>query len=135
MTPKKELTKFETKLVDFLNSKCKASQLTLTDLKDIIWNEDSSSVMSRLVFAIAEDNPDVEIEKVMDMIQVAWNTFPHKALNGLSPQELSERIDEDPEFESTDRINFFSFFSDSYCAYTSANTMVFSSFSIVFFAS
>ncbi|MBI5798886.1 MAG: hypothetical protein HZB10_03065 [Candidatus Yonathbacteria bacterium] len=107
-------TPFEARLSDFLARKCRASGVTLADMKDIIWNEQDSNLVSRVTFKIAEQNPKTKIEDIMQVVNEAWNNFPHKKLNGLAPRDMRGRIGEDPDFTFDDRPDFYTIFEDDF---------------------
>ena len=58
----------------------------LGDIKDIIYNEEESDVMMRIVAMFDTGQGTVELQDVLDVVSDAWNYFPHKALGGLCPQ-------------------------------------------------
>jgi len=59
----------------------------LGDIKDIIYNEDESDDMMKIVAMFDTGQGAVELQNVLDVVSDAWNYFPHKVLGGLCPQE------------------------------------------------
>ena len=83
-------------------------------MKDIIWNEHDTNLVSRVTFTIAEQNPKTNIEDIMQIVNEAWNNFPHQKLNGLAPRDMVERIGDDSDFTPDDRPDFYLIFGDSF---------------------
>jgi hypothetical protein len=110
----RHLTLFESVLNVFLTKDCSKSEIDIEDMKDIIWNENDHNLISRCVFAVAEENPKANLEEIMQMFNEAWNYFPHKRLNGLSPDQMSKRLKEYADFKPEERPDFYEIFSDSY---------------------
>lgn len=108
------ITPFEIRLSNFLARDCRASGITLADVKDMIWNEHDTNLVSRATFKIAEQNPKTKIEDIMQIINEAWNNFPHMKLNGLAPRDMVERMSANNDFTSDDRPDFYSIFEDGF---------------------
>jgi tetratricopeptide (TPR) repeat protein len=65
--------------------------ITLSDIKDIIWQEKSVSDFNRLAgLLLAAAKDEKQANEVVQVIQEAWNVFPHKALGGKSPAQVAE---------------------------------------------
>lgn len=66
------------------------SDFTLDDVKEIIYNEEDTGDMQKIIamFDTGEKGAP-EISEVLELVTDAWNYFPHKLLNGLSPAEMS----------------------------------------------
>ncbi len=66
------------------------SDFTLDDVKEIIYNEKDTGDMQKIIamFDTGETGAP-EIGEVLELVTDAWNYFPHKLLNGLSPAEMS----------------------------------------------
>lgn len=66
------------------------SDFTLDDVKEIIYNEEDTGDMQKIIamFDTGETGAP-EISEVLELVTDAWNYFPHKLLNGLSPAEIS----------------------------------------------
>ena len=63
------------------------SDFSLSNIRDAINNEEDSDDMMKIV-AMFDRGADVsELENILELVSDAWNYFPHKALNGLSPAE------------------------------------------------
>jgi hypothetical protein len=107
-------TIFEVQLVDFLTRQCTASNVTLADIKDIVWNEQDNNLVSRVVFELAEQNPKTKFEDILQIINDAWNHFPHKRLNGLAPRDMIERINIDKNFTYNARPDFYTLFAERF---------------------
>lgn len=105
---------FEFRLTIFLSEKCKASNIACGDIKDIIWNEQDNTLASQVAFQIIEDNPKTKMEDILQIINEAWNNFPHKKLNGLAPRDIAERININKDFASEDRPDFYTIFKDKF---------------------
>ena len=74
------------------------SNFTLADIKEIIYQEDDEGDLMKIV-AIFDRGGDVsELSNILELANDAWNYFPHKLLEGLSPLEVvlkqqEEKID------------------------------------------
>lgn len=66
------------------------SDFTLDDVKDIVYNEEDTGDMQKIIamFDTGEESGP-ELSTVLETVTDAWNYFPHKLLNGLSPAEIS----------------------------------------------
>lgn len=81
-TKRKEI---ETELVSFLKET--KSDFGLEDIKEIIYNEDGQDSLTDIIAMFDTGQGAAELETIMDTITDAWNHFPHRTLNGLSPIE------------------------------------------------
>ncbi len=72
----------ETKLKKLLEKQ--KSKYGVEDIKKIIYNENSTKDLVKIVemFDVDKDN-----NEALKVINDAWNYFPHKCLNDLSPAE------------------------------------------------
>lgn len=70
-------------------------QFTLQDIRDVIYNEEDNNDMMKAV-AIFDGSTSLttgrggdasELSNVLELVTDAWNYFPHKAINGISPAE------------------------------------------------
>ena len=59
----------------------------LNNIKNIIYNEKGQDDLTGIIAMFDIGQRAVELENVLDLINDAWNYFPHKSLNGLSPAE------------------------------------------------
>ncbi len=75
----------EQELVDML--KDSESDFSLDDVKDIIYNEDGQDSLTDIIAMFDNGLGLAELENVLELVNEAWNYFPHKTLNGLSPEE------------------------------------------------
>src|SRR5579872_7322273 len=88
MAKSKENTNLETRLDKILKELKLEDPILVDDIKNMIWNETDHMDLARLFQALTEDETDPKkIEKVMEVLQDSWNNFPHKTLQGLSPEE------------------------------------------------
>ena len=77
--------KIEQELVDLL--KDSESDFSLEDVRDTIYNEDGQDSLTDITAMFDNGLGLVELENVLEVVNEAWNYFPHKILNGLSPVE------------------------------------------------
>ena len=63
------------------------SDYNLEDIKDIIFNENSHDCMTDVIAMFDTGQGGIEIQDILKTVNDAWNYFPHKILNGLSPAE------------------------------------------------
>lgn len=75
----------EGELKDLL--KVARSAYDLDDIKDIIFNEDSHDCLTDIIAMFDTGQGGMEIQNILETVNDAWNYFPHKILNGLSPAE------------------------------------------------
>lgn len=66
------------------------SDFSLKHIKDIIFNEDDTDDMMKIVAMFDRGGGASELENILDLVSDAWNYFPHKALDGLSPAEMGD---------------------------------------------
>ncbi len=78
----------EQELVEMLEET--QSDFSLQDIKNIILNEDDTDDMMKIVAMFDRGGGPSELENILDLASDAWNYFPHKALNGLCPEEIEE---------------------------------------------
>lgn len=64
-------TDLEHRLEQALKELNSTKPIMVADIKSLIWNEKSQE----------------KVEKIMNLLQEAWNSFPHNSLQGLSPEE------------------------------------------------
>ena len=75
----------EQELVELL--KDSDSDFGLEDVKDIIYNEDGQDCLTDIIAMFDTGKGVPELENVLEIVNEAWNYFPHKILGGLSPAE------------------------------------------------
>ena len=81
----KRRKEIEQELVEMLQET--GSDFSLQDIKDIIFNEEDNDDMMKIVAMFDNGGGGSEVENALEIATDAWNYFPHKALNGLSPAE------------------------------------------------
>jgi Ran GTPase-activating protein (RanGAP) involved in mRNA processing and transport len=77
-------------LVDMLKET--ESDFTLDHIRDAIYHEEDNDDMMKVVAMFDRGGDASEMSDILELVTDAWNYFPHKALNGLSPAEM--RYDE-----------------------------------------
>ena len=65
------------------------SVLTMEEIKDMIYNEDGQDCMRKLMANFMKNQDIAQLNKDWQIVSSAWNYWPHKKLNGLSPAEKS----------------------------------------------
>lgn len=75
----------ESELKDIL--KVARSDFNLEDIKDIIFNENSHDCLTDIIAMFDTGQGGTEIQDILETVNDAWNYFPHKILDGLSPAE------------------------------------------------
>ena len=78
----------EKELTDLL--KVHKSPFTLKDMKEIIYDEEESDDLMKVVRIFDRGGDASELQNVLDLATDAWNYFPHRALGGISPMEVIE---------------------------------------------
>ncbi len=63
------------------------SDFTLDYIKDLIFNEEDNDDMNKVVAIFDRGGDTSELSNILELATDAWNYFPHKILNGLSPAE------------------------------------------------
>lgn len=63
------------------------SGYNLEDIKDIIFNENNHDYLTEIIAMFDTGQGGIEIQNILEIVNDAWNYFPHKILNGLSPAE------------------------------------------------
>lgn len=63
------------------------SAFSLDDIKDVIYNEDGQDCLTDIIAMFDNGQGLAELENVLELVNDAWNYFPHKILDGLSPEE------------------------------------------------
>jgi hypothetical protein len=92
MKAKDDLTK---RLEKLLNQLALPQSITVSDIEDIVWNESNTTDFSRLIGMFIEGQTDInKTNEIMEIIQEAWNTYPHKNLGGKSPKQMVEEYRE-----------------------------------------
>lgn len=80
----------EKKIEELINELNLEDEISLKELKEIIYNEkEGNKEFNYLISIFVSKIPDINrANAVAQIISEAWNTFPHKSLNGLSPQDI-----------------------------------------------
>ncbi len=81
----KRRKEIEQELVDILEET--ESDFSLEHVKDVIYNEEDSNDYQHVVAMLDRGRDISELSNILELVSDAWNYFPHKALNGLSPTE------------------------------------------------
>lgn len=63
------------------------SEYTLADIQNIVYNETETNDLHQIIRIFDTGSP-YEFENIMDILNDAWNYFPHKILDGLCPTEV-----------------------------------------------
>jgi len=75
----------EQELVDMLKET--ESDFTLDHVRDAIFHEEDNDDMMKVVAMFDRGGDVSELSNVLELVTDAWNYFPHKVLNGISPAE------------------------------------------------
>ena len=75
----------EQELVDMLKET--DSDFSLQDVKDAIFNEEDNDDMTKVIAMFDRGGDASELSNILELVTDAWNYFPHKTLNGLSPAD------------------------------------------------
>ena len=63
------------------------SEFRLEDIKEIIYNEDGQDAMTDIIAMFDRGGDVSELENILEVVNDAWNYFPHKIISGLSPAD------------------------------------------------
>jgi len=63
------------------------SEFGLDDVKEAIFNEDETDDMMKIVAMFDNGQGAGDLSDILETVSDAWNFFPHKILNGVSPAE------------------------------------------------
>ncbi len=75
----------EQELIEML--KKTKSPFSLEHIKDIVFHEKEQNDMTKIVAMFDRGGDISELSNILELASDAWNYFPHKILNGLSPAE------------------------------------------------
>lgn len=81
----------EAELSDFL--KKTKSDFTFEDIEEAIYEEEETDDFTHLVAMFDVGQSMEELNNILETVSDAWNHFPHRSLNGLSPTEMLSRED------------------------------------------
>lgn len=80
----------EEELVEMLKET--ESNFSLEDVKNAIYHEEDNDDMMKVVAMFDRGGDASELSNILELVTDAWNYFPHKIINSLSPAEkLSDR--------------------------------------------
>ncbi len=63
------------------------SDFGLDDIKKIIYNEKGQDDLTDIIAMFDTGQGAAELQNVLELVNDAWNYFPHKVISGLSPAE------------------------------------------------
>src|SRR3989338_3478612 len=63
------------------------SDFGLDNIKEIIYNEDGQDSLTDIITVFDTGQSPAELQNVLELVNDAWNYFPHKIIGGLSPAE------------------------------------------------
>ena len=75
----------EQELVNML--KKTKSPFSLEHIKDIIFHEEDNDDMQKVIAIFDRGGNIVELSNILELASDAWNYFPHKIIDGISPAE------------------------------------------------
>ena len=81
----KRREEIEHELMDMLKET--ESNFSLQDVQDVIFNEEGNDDMTKIVAMFDRGGDASELSTILELVTDAWNYFPHKTLNGLSPAD------------------------------------------------
>ena len=87
-------SEIEQELIDLLKEH--NSPFNLEDIKEIIYDEEESDDLMKVVRIFDRGGDAGELDNILELASDAWNHFPHKALGGLSPQEITKNQNSRP---------------------------------------
>lgn len=77
--------KIEKELLDMLKEA--KSDFGLDYIKEIIYNEDGQDSLTDIIAMFDTGQGAAELQNVLELVNDAWNYFPHKVIGSLSPAE------------------------------------------------
>lgn len=86
---KNEILKKRQEIEDAISKLLKEteSKLMLEDIKSAIYNENDINDLNKIIFSFDKGQNIDELNKIIQIINDAWNYFPHKCLDGLCPYQ------------------------------------------------
>jgi len=63
------------------------SPFSLEHIKDIIFHEEDNDDMQKVIAIFDRGGDTSELSNILELASDAWNYFPHKIINGLSPAD------------------------------------------------
>jgi hypothetical protein len=64
------------------------SDFTFKDVVDAIYNETEQGDLTMMIAMFDTGEGGDELSNILDILTDAWNYFPHKSLDGKSPEEM-----------------------------------------------
>lgn len=85
-----------TKIEELIQELDLQDEISLQEVKEIILNEkEGNKEFNHLISIFVSKVPGINrANEIAQIISDAWNTFPHKSLGGLSPQEVIKKSNE-----------------------------------------
>ncbi|MBU2633267.1 hypothetical protein KJ751_02055 [Patescibacteria group bacterium] len=81
----KKREQVEQELINLL--KKTKSDFTLNHIKDVIYNEEETGDLVKIIAMFDRGQGLLKMDNILQVINEAWNLFPHRCLDGLSPEE------------------------------------------------
>ena len=75
----------EQEIINYL--KKTKSHFILDDVKKIIYEEDDQNDLTEIIKMFDTGYGDIQLDTVLELVNDAWNYFPHKMIGGISPEE------------------------------------------------
>ncbi len=63
------------------------SDFTLEEIKQVIYNEKNDNEFSKIISIFDKGQDSEKLKEILQLLNDAWNYFPHKCLGGLCPTE------------------------------------------------
>ena len=63
------------------------SDFTLDAIKEVIYNEEGLNDLTDVIAMFDVGQSAAELNTVLELVNDAWNYFPHKSIGGISPAE------------------------------------------------
>lgn len=61
--------------------------INFNEIKEMIYNEQDQNTLNEIISKFDSGQDVDELNKILVVVNEAWNYFPHKILNGVSPVE------------------------------------------------
>ena len=61
--------------------------INFDEIKEMIYNEQNQGALHEIIDKFDSGQNIEELNKILAIVNEAWNYFPHKVLDGLSPAE------------------------------------------------
>lgn len=86
---KEEIIEYKKEVEDDIRKLLKVTKsvFTLDHVRDVIYHEEETDDMQKVIAMFDDGNPE-NLSNAVETSTDAWNYFPHKLLNGLSPAEI-----------------------------------------------